>query len=176
MTEDTNSAEQAKAELMETVRELDKAQNQNAVTHGITSGTPVIEGMESYEAWQRHLDGIVESLSPEGSLEQELAERVAGLLWRLQRVTRYETAETDRMIAIVQSDTDQVEAYVAANPDQDRIQEVGPAENYRLKEQNLLPHFGEGTRCFDVRLSSSDLSARYSHPIPSSSSRTHSSA
>ncbi|MCI0856365.1 MAG: hypothetical protein J4N98_06725 [Chloroflexi bacterium] len=90
----------------------------NAVSHGITSASPVIEG-ESREDWQSHLAGIIESLSPEGDLEGALAERVANLLWRLHRVTRYQTAETLRQIGIVQCEDD-------------------PADTYRRKEQRLL--------------------------------------
>ena len=38
-----------------------------------------------------HREGVLESLSPEGHLETVLAERVALLSWRLNRVIRYET-------------------------------------------------------------------------------------
>ena len=90
----------------------------NAVSHGITSTSPVIEG-ESREDWQRHLAGIIESLSPEGALEEDLAGRVANLLWRLHRVTRYQTAKTFRQTGIVQREDD-------------------PADTYRRQELKLL--------------------------------------
>jgi hypothetical protein len=51
----------------------------------------VVPGIESKEDWEEHRDGVLESLSPEGHLETVLAERVALLSWRLNRVTRYET-------------------------------------------------------------------------------------
>jgi hypothetical protein len=47
--------------------------------------------VEKKEDWEKHRDGVLESLQPEGHLELVLAERVALLSWRLQRVTRYET-------------------------------------------------------------------------------------
>jgi hypothetical protein len=47
--------------------------------------------MERAEDWEEHREGVLESLSPEGHLEMVLAEWVALLLWRLNRVTRYET-------------------------------------------------------------------------------------
>jgi hypothetical protein len=50
----------------------------------------VVPGLEKAEDWEEHRDGVLESLSPEGHLENVLAERVALLLWRLHRVTRYE--------------------------------------------------------------------------------------
>jgi len=63
----------------------------NAACHGITSPKPVVPGLETREAWESHLEGIMENLSPVGHLEVTLAERVALLSWRLHRVTRYET-------------------------------------------------------------------------------------
>ena len=63
----------------------------NATRHGIRSPAPVVPGMEKKEDWEEHRDGVLESLRPEGHLEFVLAERVALLLWRLHRVTRYET-------------------------------------------------------------------------------------
>jgi hypothetical protein len=63
----------------------------NATRHGIRSPAPVVPGVEKRENWEEHRDGVLESLSPEGHLELVLAERVALLSWRLNRVTRYET-------------------------------------------------------------------------------------
>jgi hypothetical protein len=51
----------------------------------------VVPGAEKQEDWEEHRDGVIESLSPVGHLEEVLAERVALLSWRLHRVTRYET-------------------------------------------------------------------------------------
>ena len=66
----------------------------NALVHGITSNSPVIPGMEDEAAWKRHCDGIVASIEPVGGLEEFLAQRLASLLWRLNRVVRYEVAVT----------------------------------------------------------------------------------
>jgi hypothetical protein len=63
----------------------------NATHHGIRSPAPVIPGVEKEEDWMEHRKGVLESLQPEGHLETVLAERVALLSWRLNRVTRYET-------------------------------------------------------------------------------------
>src|SRR5215203_5560659 len=62
----------------------------NATRHGIRSPAPVVPGLEKVEDWEEHCSGVLESLSPEGHLENVLAERVALLSWRLHRVTRYE--------------------------------------------------------------------------------------
>jgi hypothetical protein len=63
----------------------------NATRHGIRSPAPVVPGVEKEEDWEEHRDGILRSLQPEGHLELVLAERVALLSWRLNRVIRYET-------------------------------------------------------------------------------------
>ena len=64
----------------------------NATRHGIFSSVPVIPG-ESLDAWEAHRAGVVASLDPVGLLEVNLAERIALVLWRLQRLARFE-AET----------------------------------------------------------------------------------
>lgn len=69
-----------------------KAVARNAVRHGIFAAVPVVPG-ECPDAWEAHRAGVVESLAPAGFLELNLAERAALLLWRLQRLARYE-AET----------------------------------------------------------------------------------
>ena len=62
----------------------------NAVRHGVLSTTPVIPHLENDEDWERHRSGVVYSLDPQGYVEEELAERIASLLWRLRRVVRFE--------------------------------------------------------------------------------------
>lgn len=64
----------------------------NATKHGIFAAVPVIPG-EDPAAWEAHRAGVVASLAPVGLLEVNLAERAGLLLWRLQRLARYE-AET----------------------------------------------------------------------------------
>jgi len=62
----------------------------NASTHGILSPQPIVNAYEKPKDWEGHRAAIVDSLSPEGGLEQVLAERVALMSWRLNRVTLYE--------------------------------------------------------------------------------------
>jgi hypothetical protein len=63
----------------------------NAKTHGIRSPRPVVMDFESEKDWQSHRASVLESLAPEGGIEQALAERVASASWRLNRVVVYET-------------------------------------------------------------------------------------
>jgi len=62
----------------------------NAVKHGLRAASPVVRPIESETDWKRHLEGVIESLDPDGYLESELATRVADVLWRLRRVGYYE--------------------------------------------------------------------------------------
>ena len=65
--------------------------SRNATRHGVYSSLPVIAGVERHEDWDTHRQGVLQSLAPTGHLEESLAERAALLLWRLQRIARYET-------------------------------------------------------------------------------------
>jgi hypothetical protein len=53
--------------------------------------SPVVPGMEREEDWREHQEGIEASLAPADHFEACLVERVALLLWRLRRVTAFET-------------------------------------------------------------------------------------
>jgi hypothetical protein len=63
---------------------------QNPARHGLYSASPVIHGLESPAAWEQHRCSTIASCAPVGQLETDLAERVALILWRLKRITRYE--------------------------------------------------------------------------------------
>jgi hypothetical protein len=66
---------------------------QNAVRHGVFAHLPVVPG-ETESDWQAHREVILHSLTPVGSLEVNMAERVALILWRLARLAKYEAANT----------------------------------------------------------------------------------
>ncbi len=51
----------------------------------------MVPELEREEDWREHLKGIEGSLQPSDHLESSLAERIALLLWRLRRVTAFET-------------------------------------------------------------------------------------
>ena len=68
--------------------------SRNAITHGLTSQSPVLPRAEDEEEWQSFRQGIVDSYKPDNPLEAELAERVALLLWLLRRVARYQRQST----------------------------------------------------------------------------------
>ncbi len=71
---------------------------QNAVKHGLFARMPVLPKFESEEEWQEHLRLVLAELQPVGHLESALATRIATLLWRLQRVARYEGSASGHVI------------------------------------------------------------------------------
>ena len=72
----------------------------NAVQHAALSPAPVVPGLEKQKDWEAHRARIIESFCPETYLEAELAERIALLLWRLKRVSRFEIESIRQTIEI----------------------------------------------------------------------------
>jgi hypothetical protein len=64
--------------------------SRNATKHGIFSSVLILPGVERQEDWDAHHEGILASLSPADTLEQEPAERAALTLWQLARFHRHE--------------------------------------------------------------------------------------
>lgn len=101
--------------------------SKNATSHGIWSFHPVvIEGFETKEKWESFLREMFESLAPEGAFEKELAERIAVALWRLRRVTHYETAVVNRQFIETADDLYISASYAAGgaevpDPDEARV-------------------------------------------------------
>ncbi len=79
----------------------------NASTHGILSPQPVVNAYEKREDWENHRAAIVDSLAPEGGMEQVLAERVALMSWRLNRVVLYEAEQLQESQESVMEDVRQ---------------------------------------------------------------------
>jgi hypothetical protein len=75
----------------------------NAIRHGLRSELPVLPG-ERLKEWEQYREGILLSLAPVGTLEEELAGRVALCLWRLRRVMAFETAAATAGIEQVDDD------------------------------------------------------------------------
>ena len=51
----------------------------------------IVPGVESPEDWENFRRAVISDYAPSGTLETELAHRIAELLWRLRRFSRYET-------------------------------------------------------------------------------------
>jgi hypothetical protein len=101
--------------------------SRNASKHGILSLRPVVVHFESEQGWQRHREAILESLSPEGGMEEVLAERVALCSWRLNRVIAFET----------ETITQEQEA-VSEELEEDRRQKLRLTSLYRREAKEIL--------------------------------------
>jgi hypothetical protein len=79
----------------------------NATRHGLTAAATVLPHVETAADWEAHRAAAVASLAPAGYLEQELADRVALLLWRLRRVARAERESVALRQESVERDVEQ---------------------------------------------------------------------
>lgn len=61
----------------------------NAVKHGLTSSHPLIQG-EDVDEFAAFVEGMLDDLDPQGTLESFLAERVIASAWRQRRVLAIE--------------------------------------------------------------------------------------
>ena len=109
------------------------ASSRNAFKHGIQAGGVVIHGIEKYEEWEALRDGIVESLQPDGVLENMLAERVALCLWKLRRLDRWQAVITRNSIDSADRDLHHsrslAEAYRSGSLAKGKILEVEISED-----------------------------------------------
>lgn len=67
------------------------ASSMNALTHGLTAATVVIEG-EDPAAFAAMRDQLMDELAPQGTLAVQLVDRLAGILWRLRRIPQIEAS------------------------------------------------------------------------------------
>ena len=111
----------------------------SSLSHGLRSNRPVIPHMEDEAEWRRHLDGIRASLAPEGHLEHVLAERVANLLWRLHRVTRYEVVVTMHYIGSTAHDVAVADSYAARTLSKGVLLEPDPEMVAAHQQARILP-------------------------------------
>ena len=66
------------------------ASSANALSHGLTAASTVVLPEEDADAFERLRQGVIADLDPAGALQEALAQRIAVLLWRLDRATRLE--------------------------------------------------------------------------------------
>lgn len=100
----------------------------NSTSHGIFAAVPVIPG-ECPDEWEAHRARVVASLAPSGLLEVNLAERAGLLLWRLQRLARYEAE-------IVTADMEELEV-PPLPPPQDQYSHLIPSPKQKTRQEQL---------------------------------------
>ena len=85
----------------------------NAVRHGLRAEQVIVAALEKADDWEGHRDGVLTILAPVGFLEETLAERVALILWRLGRVTRFEREAVSLRQESVEQDFAEARKYKA---------------------------------------------------------------
>jgi hypothetical protein len=130
----------------------------NSQKHGLTAEHILIHGEDASEC-KMFATEIIENLMPVGRLEQALTERVAALLWRLNRVSLFEaavveardnvTADHDPLKLMVKLEEERRRnfAKIAARysldeeektePDQEKLQDVWSPEAQKAIEEAL---------------------------------------
>ncbi len=99
---------------------------QNAVTHGLLARTAVLHG----EDWEEHTcfsEDLLNELYPDGVMEQELADRIVSLSWRMRRAMLNQNAIFEALY----------DKYVAAHKDEP-VPEHDPAEGRPFDGAPLL--------------------------------------
>jgi hypothetical protein len=99
----------------------------NATRHGIRSVNPIVNAYEKPKDWEAHRQAIIDSLAPEGGIEQALAERVALCSWRLNRVIVYESERID-----------QAQERVLEEEEKDRAEKLRFSILYRSEVEDIL--------------------------------------
>jgi len=68
-----------------------KKPHDNALKHGLTASRHVIPQLgETLETWETFRDGWHVALKPQNAPQREIADRIAGIVWRLRRAERYQ--------------------------------------------------------------------------------------
>jgi hypothetical protein len=83
--------------------------SRNSIKHGVLTATPILPGIECREAWEEHLDGVLESIAPVGYLEKLLTVQLASISWRLARVVRYEAEVASATVATAEPDLEEMD-------------------------------------------------------------------
>ncbi len=80
------------------------ASSRNSTRHGLLAEVPILPGIESRKAWEKHRNGVLESMGPVGYLEELLAIRLAVVSWKMWRVPRYEAEVAGAAVAAAEID------------------------------------------------------------------------
>lgn len=90
--------------------------SRNSVKHGLLAEAPILSGLESRKAWERHRDGVLESIEPVGYLENLLTIRLAVVSWKIWRVARYEAEVAEAAVAAAEIDLERHAEYGLGKP------------------------------------------------------------
>src|SRR3990170_7524288 len=118
------------------------AVRRNPIKHAVLAQTPVIPLVEREEDWRRLRDGVFDYFQVEGAMEEALADRIAGIIWRLYRVVRFESESINRYLRDVPKDW-RLSERLSRRETQTEVTEEAVAEMDAMLMARLLP--GEET-------------------------------
>ena len=113
--------------------------SRNAWKHGILSFAIVINEAEDPAEWEAHLDGMFESLKPEGHLESMLTERIAISLWKMRRVDYFQSITTASYMGRAYADVRTAEAFSQGTIGKGIFPEVSDDAVLLRKAHRVLP-------------------------------------
>jgi hypothetical protein len=114
----------------------------NPIKHGVLAQTPVIPLVEREEDWRRLREGMFEYFRVEGAMEEALADRIAGIIWRLYRAVRFESESINRYLHDVPRDW-RLSERLSGRESPTEVMEEAVAEMDAMLMARLLP--GEET-------------------------------
>lgn len=85
--------------------------SRNAMTHGLSAADGLLAG-ERPEDFFEMRTRVIDELAPESPVENELADRIVSILWRLRRIPAFEVA----ILAWVQARERSQSSYTLGNP------------------------------------------------------------
>jgi hypothetical protein len=117
----------------------------NSTRHGILSPKPVVAAFETAHGWNSHRESILDSLKPEGGVEQALAERVALNSWSLNRVAVYETEQLNGLQdGLIDELREHAERYPSVYDDSaDAFEAAGVADKRRAIFEDIVGVYRE---------------------------------
>jgi len=118
------------------------AVRRNPIKHAVLAQTPVIPLVEREEDWRRLREGVFEYFQVEGAMEEALADRIAGIIWRLYRVVRFESESINRYLHDVPKDW-RLSERLSRRESRTEVTEEAVAEMDAMLMARLLP--GEET-------------------------------
>lgn len=136
-----------------TVPPATRPANPSTIPLSPTFSPPVASAFEKQADWDSHLLGVVEFYAPEGYVEHACAHRIASHLWRLNRVSRYETDALSASYHDVEGDA------AATLASADSPDDFDPALRRVLRDPNALRQ-----RLKDARLTAQIIFDLSQHP------------
>jgi len=123
------------------------ASSRNAVKHGVLTAAPILPRLESRKAWERHRNGVLKSIAPDGYVQNLLAIRLAVISWRLCRVVRYEAEVAAAAVATAEPDLEDRAEDGSRKPwDPAEARAKSEAASLVVKMLETLPNMTDGER------------------------------